>query len=340
MENKNLKKERKTLKKIICLMLSFIILFAFSACNEKDMTYGDPDANTSVPADSVATLKIDREEENENDLVLGIGTELDPHFFSQNVGLSGYANDIGSWTCEEEDWDIVVSRLTDMNLKRIRVMLLPSWYCTTEENYSNGIYNWNSDEMNSLYRVLNTAKDLGITVNITMWGCNLTWLRSTDNTDWVTYPKVGGEETFVTIFADAIKYLIQDKNYTEIKEVTLYNEPNSLYNYNSGNDDYCNLCIAMDEIFKTKNIRDKVLFNLSDDARSPVWLAQTLYKLDGIIDIANSHSYVFGDSYNSETNTTNRDMSNDDICYNIPSYNLGLYKEMRSGYENIPHIWG
>ncbi len=296
--------------------------------------------NTSVPETTDVTLTINQSEDG--DVVYCIGTEMDPHFFSMNVGRKG-ENENGAWECRAEDWAIVEERVAAMGLKRIRVMLLPSWYVISEDNIEVGVYDWNSETMQSLYKTLDLAKANGMDVNITMWGIDTgsaAFMRNDYSSDWVTTPKAGMEELFMTCFADCIKYLIEEKGYTCINEVTLYNEPNALYVGNSAHEEYAELCRIMHGVFQDKGIRDKVKFNLSDDARDPIWMAKTLIDLEGIVDVVNSHSYVFGDSYDIDTNTSNRDMSNEDICYNIANYNLAIWKEMREGYEDIPHIWG
>ncbi|HEY8390257.1 MAG TPA: hypothetical protein VIL26_04830 [Clostridia bacterium] len=338
-------------KKIICLLLVFVLGFFAIGCKNSGDEHGDKNANRVVPSGSMA-LYINKATKDSK-TVYGIGTELDPHFLSQNVGLSGTTNGV-EWMAKAEDWDnIFVPRIKAMNLKRIRSMILPSWYCQkevggasawTKEDFESKNYNWNSNEMKSLYQVLDTAKELDISVNLTIWGVSGELYFAATNS-WVSEPKSGYEKTFVTVFADLVKYLIEEKGYDNIKEVTLYNEPNSLYDKISaimGNKMYADLCRDMHQAFIDAGIRDKVLFNLSDDARSPAWLAKTLGELyeDGIIDVANSHTYDFGDTYNVETGESLRDMTNSDIKYNLPSYNLNAYAQVMADYPDIPHMWG
>ena len=331
---------RRMKKRIAAIVLSVVTAFGMTACGKT----GDESVNVAVPADTDVTLTIEKEDGNKT--VFGIGTELDPHFFSQNVGLSGYSADIGSWTCKEEDWELFETRMKEMNLKRIRVMLLPSWYVINERNTAEGVYDWTTDTMASLYRVLDTAKELGMKVNVTMWGVDTgsaAFMREANSSDWVTVPDEAYGKTFTDCFADCIAYLIGEKGYDCISEVTLFNEPNSLYGYPSyrqGVTEYCGLCRTMDESFREKGVRDDVLFNLSDDARDYGWLANVLTQLEGIIDVANSHTYDFGDSYNEETGEADkRDMSNEDICYDNPTYNLEMWRMATEG-SGIPHIWG
>ena len=333
------------MKKLISLLLIFSIAFSVVGCTA---LFGDPaepttpvdTANKTPPADTDVVLTINKEDGNE--VVYGIGTQLDPHFFSQNVGLSG-STDGKLWECKEEDWAIVEQRVVDMNLKRIRVMLLPGWFVINEMNTEEGIYDWNTECMRSLYKVLDLAQKNGMKVNITMWGIDTgtaSFMRVASASDWVTTPALQYEELFVSCFADCIKYLIEEKDYSCIREVTLFNEPNSIYKGNKANEEYCDLCTKMHDAFVEKGVRDYVLFNLSDDARDYVWMAKTLMNLEGIIDVANSHTYSLGDSYNPETQTSNRDMSNSEICYELANYNLSLWKEWTDQYPGIPHIWG
>ena len=330
------------MKKLISILLVLSMVFSLAACSllPTDPTEPVDTANKTPPADADVVLTINKEDGNE--VVFGVGTQLDPHFFSQNVGLSDVTNGT-AWECKEEDWAIVEQRVKDMNLKRIRVMLQPGWYVINEANTEEGIYNWDTECMRSLYKVLDLAQENGMKVNITMWGIDTGtagFMRIAGASSWVDVPAPEYEELFVSCFADCIKYLIEEKNYTCVQEVTLFNEPNSIYKGNNANDEYCALCIKMHEAFEEKDIRDKVLFNLSDDARDYVWMAKTLMNLEGIIDVANSHTYSLGDTYDPETQTSLRDMSNQEICYDLANYNLSLWKEWTDQYPDIPHIWG
>ncbi len=291
-----------------------------------------------IPEDTDVVFNV--EKENGNKTVYGIGTQLDPLFLSQNVGLSGTTDQGEEWTCKESDWQLFEERIDDMQLARIRVMLRPSWFVISENNLQAGVYDYDSAEMKSLYQVLDTAQARNMDVNLTMWGVDVPYMQEYAQ-EWVSTPLPEYEQSFVTCFADCVKYLIEEKGYTCVNEITLFNEPNSFlaYSGNNGCELYCDLCKRLDEVFRNKGIRDRVKFNLSDDARSATWLAKTLMNLDGVIDVCNSHTYSFGDTYDEKTNTTLRDMSNEDICYNLPNFNLNLFKQYYEEY-GVPHMWG
>jgi hypothetical protein len=117
------------------------------------------------------------------------------------------------------------------------MMLLPSWFIINEDNTEEGIYKWDTAEMQSVYRILDMAKENDMTVNVTMWGIDTGtagFMRIPNDPQWVTYPDAKYEQLLVDCFADSIKYLIEEKKYDNIKEITLFNEPNSLYGFGLG----------------------------------------------------------------------------------------------------------
>ncbi len=316
------------MKRTACVLMAAcaMLLPCFAGCGGK--------LNETVPEGTQVTLTIEKEKNNRT--VFGIGGETDPHFFTHGVGTGG-VNAGGAWECRAEDWEIIEGYMADMKVKRVRMMLLPTWYLGTEAETNAGVYHYDTEEMKSLYRYLDTATELGINVNITLWGC-LGYMRE-PGSHWIGIPLEQYRQSFITSFADCMKYLLEEKGYDCIKEVTLYNEPNTLYYGALACEEYCDLCVMMHETFKVKGIRDKVLFNLSDDAREHTWLAQTLNNLEGIIDVCNSHVYVYGDTYNAETGESNRDQSNEDMCYRLSNYNMNNFVQ-HAIEADVPHMWG
>ena len=278
------------MKKIVLLLLCLCLaIVPLTACGGgRDTEHGDPNANSTVPEGSL-TLTI--EKNSSGNQIYGVGVELDPHFLHGNVGRTGVSNGV-SWTCQEEDWNnIFLPRMAEMNLKRIRVMLLHPWFVSSEQDYRVKNYTWDSLEMRSLYQTLDAAQANGMDVCLVLWGAS-DWLK--DGSQWVDIPK--DDEAFCVLFADAVDYLINTKGYTCINEITPFNEPNALYGAlgtPAGVNAYIALCERLDELFKERGLREKVKFNLSDDARSSSWLTATLENLQGVYDVVNSHTYDF-----------------------------------------------
>ncbi|MBR4755750.1 MAG: hypothetical protein IK076_02305 [Bacteroidales bacterium] len=223
----------------------------------------------------------------------GMGVQLDPHFISQNV-----TRDDGATL---EDWyDIVVRRVKMMDIQRFRVMLLPHWWEPVK-----GQYIFDNTEMKSLYAVLDLAEETGAKVTLVVWGCQAYcsfidpstpgngqryFNCSPEGRNWVTAPE--DNEEFASNFSTLVKYLIEEKGYTCINEVTPFNEPDGKV---CELDQYIEIVKAMDRKFREDGIRDKVKFNLSDniDGDRP-FLVGTAENVGEYADIFNSHTYIFG----------------------------------------------
>ena len=235
--------------------------------------------------------------------VQAVGVELDPHFYSQNVIGKNDAS-------KEEDWQIVIDRVKKMKIHRFRVMIQPQWFepyndNDDPQNTDFSKFYWNTIEMQSLYKVLDLAQEENIAVCLVVWGCtrSVTMLESEFSdvttcfmadldgcTNWMCPPE--DPEEFAENFAALTSYLINEKGYTCIKEITPFNEPD-------GNviaiGPYIEVCQALDRHFTRLSIRDKVKFTLSHntDTRRE-FLQGCADGLKGIADLFNSHTYIFG----------------------------------------------
>ncbi len=304
------------MKKVLSILLCAVMLFLMGCTPSIQQT---PNNTTTISNENLTLVVPDGYQKIVLDdqsgvNIFGTSVEFDPHFFSQNIQKG---------IVEEEDWQIVVDRVAKMGIDRFRVMLLPSWIEPLNDDDDPNTVNWDSlttesREMQSVYKVLDLAQEYGVDVNLTLWGAeNNTCLLDTemnklvqsqgghflekgnDNGNWVKgtlYP-----EEFAENFSMYVQQFLK-KGYTCIKEITPINEPNSFYLIGQGVtfESYKELCLALNERFVKDDIRDDVLFNLSDNTDGGVeWLAATCAELDEIADIYNSHTYIFG------YNTTN-----------------------------------
>ena len=232
-----------------------------------------------------------------------IGTELDPHFFSQNLTR----ND-GS---KESDWQYVTSRVKAMELQKLRVMVLPQWYEPVNDNNNPEEadlkkFSFDSPEMQSLYKVLDLAQEQNMDVCMVVWGCpvgvsmldpgysHVTTCFMADPSKegiWITGPTDYDE--WAENFSTLIKYLIEDKGYTCVNEITPMNEPDGGPLLTSA--EYIKMARILDSRFKKDRIRDKVKFNLSDNTDTRTfYLADCAENLSDVADVFNSHTYIFG----------------------------------------------
>lgn len=231
-----------------------------------------------------------------------IGAELDPHFFAQNLTRNDGST--------ESDWHYVIDRVKKMNLRRFRVMVQPQWFEPVNDNddphsTASENFTFDSQEMQSLYKVLDLAQEQQIDVCIVLWGCpryvslidpkyshvKACFMADLSETNWITGPTDYDE--WAENFAALIKHLIRTKSYTCVKEITPMNEPDGGPLLTS--EEYVNMAKVLDKRFKKERIRDKVRFNLSDNTDTRTfYLQDCATHLQKEADVFNSHTYIFG----------------------------------------------
>lgn len=299
-------------KWIALLSCACIVLSTGCGAGEKDSSSSATDSEHTVPVGYTAVMPDELAGVNR----FGVSVEFDPHFLSQNVAKG---------VTDPQDWAIVEERVAKMEIDRFRVMLLPSWLEPFNDNEDVDAIDWDAlttdnAEMQSVYKVLDLAEKNGIDVNLTLWGaenkCNLIdvevntavkaqgghfLMKDNEGSNWVLGTKYPAE--FAENFSMYVQHFLK-KGYTCIKEITPINEPDWSYQINRqvSFDTYKTLCLELDKRFKADGIRDKVLFNLSDNTDAGhTWLENTMNALDSITDIYNTHTYKFGYETTNET---------------------------------------
>jgi hypothetical protein len=161
------------------------------------------DDTASRPAANVLDIVVDRSNVAVEGF-LGFGCEWDPlfwHDFNRKAGVT------------DADWTLVRRRVEFMRLPIVRMMMLVQW-CYRE----GGQFDWDSNEMKSLYAHLDVCQRQGIAVILTDWGVER-WAHM-----------AGVEKTEDPAYADAIgtylAYLRNTRGYTCIRYFVLVNEPN------------------------------------------------------------------------------------------------------------------
>lgn len=297
-------KTLKYFKQTFVIVLLFSMMTISSACSNIDEGYNRIPSNF-YPA---------QVNESTGVKLVGIGVELDPHFFSQNLTRP----EDGS---KAEDWNIVKERVKKMGVQNFRVMVQPHWWEPLNDNDDPNVadmskFTFDSQEMQSLYKVLELIQENNGEVTLVLWGCpvNMDLIAGTPtgkhflcdsrpNAPWVC--GTDKYQEFAENFSVLVKYLIETKGFTCVKAITPFNEPDShTANYgrtmwqgepDSHPDQYAPMVKALDAKFKAMGLRDKVEFNLSDNTDgSPDYLKSCAEDLQAETNLLNTHTYKFG----------------------------------------------
>lgn len=284
-------------KTLSCAFLTALIV---SSCLQAAPA-GDLPAASALPGYEAATARLLKCGPGTGVSLLGAGVELDPHFFSQNV------------TREEgvraEDWDrFAIPRIKAMKPSRFRMMVLPHWWEPVNDNDDPQTMNpegftFESTEMQSLCRILDLAQEEGIDVTLVLWGCPIGatsidrgylgrhFLCDPAGKIWVCAP--ASNEEFAENFAALVKYLLDVRGYTCVKEITPFNEPDG--GPVCELEQYISLVTELDRRFQQERLRSRVRFNLSDNTDTRrFYLEAVAAALGDEADLLNSHTYIFG----------------------------------------------
>lgn len=270
----------------VLLLCAAFLCECFSGCAKK--------------AENIASdegyMRIEFDEANEQ-LFEAVGAELDPHIFREINTERGFS---------ESDWELIYARVKAMKLQKIRMMIMPEWYELENENddpfdTDMEAFSWNNQDMYSVYRVLDMADELGIKVNLTIWGAKASsgsWLAYETGAHWISPPN-NLDEWNENICA-LLKHLVDDMNYGCITELTPYNEPADAYYVHSQSeitftDDYKVMVLSLDERMRSEGVRDYVELCTSDDGTRPAWLQTCVAdeEFEAVSDRFNSHCYKF-----------------------------------------------
>ncbi|CAM4226214.1 uncharacterized protein YjdB [Paenibacillus endophyticus] len=132
----------------------------------------------------------------------GFGTQFDPYVGSNRI-ISPLS---------DEQWDQVMTRAEYMRMGFSRLALACNAFSPT---LTVGEYDWNTDEMKQIYKILDRLKADGTTVLLSSW-------RMDYENDTVSN---NSSEKYVDLIVDALDYLINTKGYTNIKYYQHVNEP-------------------------------------------------------------------------------------------------------------------
>ena len=201
---------------------------------------------------------------------LGFGAEWDPFLFNTNNLNRGVT---------EADWTLVTQRLKDLNVGVIRLMMQLNW-ATSDPNLVN--WNYNSQQMQSVFKYLDFACQNNITVILTDWGWSVRNSLYANPTD----------ARFGTGIAMYLDEFINKRGYTCIKYLVVGNEPDNEIQLQYGMDAYETMYRNVDAALKAKGIRNLVKLTGPDMGGQWSFMQDAVSRLHDILDTYDFHRYA------------------------------------------------
>ena len=224
----------------------------------------------------------------------GIGVEFDPHFLTACMAKNDGAR--------PADWDnIIVPRVKKMRPHNFRVWVLSQWFEPVNDNNDPNTTNWdalnfNTPEMQALYKELDLAEETGAEVTLVFWGASAnTWMAGGQTGNWLFVPKDYNE--WAENCAILAKHLIDTKHYTCVKMLTPINEPNFYPGHwqRMTAEGYASVCHKIAAQLQRMGIAHKISLNLSDNIDSDVqFLKEACARTADVAGMFNTHCYKFG----------------------------------------------
>ena len=187
----------------------------------------------------------------------GVGANCIPSAMMQESINRGYNRAL---------WEIDRKRIVSMGLPLARLWFQIDWFVDSGEDYISGNYNFDSEYMKSVYLYLDALKEAGTEIEL-----NYSWKVSYKASEWFSYPSDmpdGSAPKDMISYAKACSALLKElwvRGYTNIKYLTLYNEPINTHDFrgpfadNSESAHYYRVLIDfVDWQLRKDGIRDKI----------------------------------------------------------------------------------
>lgn len=224
------------------------------------------------------------------------GVEWDPKFWV-DANIDKGVN--------QEDWTMTLSRVQEMGVHRVRMMVLPEWYEPNNDNDDPGTINWDgfdfsTQEADCMLRYIEACNTLGIPVTLTWWCAQTSqnvdnpWLAFTAQGSWCAAPR-DIDEAVENIEA-LLLYLFEQKKFTCITDLILMNEPNDSFinNFNTVVfSRYIEFYQKVDAMLKRIGLRDKIQLGASDDSNNFNWYTKCVDAMSSYVDKFDSHIYAW-----------------------------------------------
>jgi len=210
-----------------------------------------------------------------------VSVEIDPRSIIckrfMGFGAEWDSNGYNACGITDQDFAIIRKRIEWMRLPIARIMMQSKW-CYK----GNGRYDWDDPQMKALYRHLEVCQKLGITVLLTDWGIEPSWLVTPDVAK-VEDPK------YAEIISTYIDHLLNKKKYTCIKYFIFVNEPNlEVKDWNRWRKGVENVSTA----FRNKGLDRKIRLMSSDQSGNDDWHRNAVDQLQNTLGAYDIHRYA------------------------------------------------
>ena len=200
----------------------------------------------------------------------------------------------------DEKWEELYRRLDYVNPNLIRVMDVASWrYYKGLDEDNQPILDFTTQELKSLYKLLEYCQKRNITVFFGEWGAPGFWKKDKKPTDI----DVANDSRWIGMISEYLGHLILEKGYTCIKYYNLVNEPNGYWASTDGDwDQWKSGYLKLRTALKEKGLENYISLSGPDAVvqwdhpthpkKAFDWVFSTISELDSITSVYDIHVYA------------------------------------------------
>ncbi len=205
---------------------------------------------------------------------LGFGAEWDPFHWN--------ANNLNRGT-NQQSWDLITSRIDELDVKVVRMMMQLYWP-TRDPNLNT--WDWNNQQMQSVYKYLDFACAQGMTVILTDWG----WAVRTNIPEHLYNTPT--DARYAKGVAEYIKELVDRRGYSCIKYLILGNEPDNEIYKDAGMDAYVTMYRNVHQELTNNGMRSRIKLTGPDMGGDWDFMKAAIPRMKDILDTYDFHRYA------------------------------------------------
>lgn len=219
---------------------------------------------------------------------------VNPEFYGIGVNLVPFTLQPGNIKAGYTDahWCLDSKRIEAFNAKIVRVWVQVDWM-----EKQKGCYDFDTPEMQGLYRYFEAFKRAGTEIQLTY-----SWKVGPEIQEWFSIPGIAdpyeSAPADIDAYARSCSALLQNlwsRGFDNVKHITIANEPN-LGDFKCFGDPrayYVKVIKAIDRQFKADGIRDKINIWASESVTDYTWLRYLEEEVGDCIDINSMHEYGY-----------------------------------------------
>ena len=328
------------MKKLLSLPLITFLSFSIMSCNSNNSN--ENKASNDESLSSLLSEDISKESSSDvTEITIKPGYvkyELKEPLKRKTEGLGAQFDTciLDKYNNQITDFEVIKNAVKMSNLQAVRIRFYPEMYERRNDNNDPSFFDYNSEnvdfnsiEMNYLYKLLDLFEQEHVNVDLSWYGCRTTfesedgkikgsWMGGNFGDEgingWMVAPSSkyvnNPEDEYAESVAACLNYLINEKKYTCLYEYSIFPEPEGVI---QSLDMYKNIALKIKQNLKKYNIENKIKFSgPADYGNSPTNLENKYLSLGVNYDKVDSSVYCFHGDTNIRgekvTPSSNKDM--------------------------------